>query len=366
MQRQPIRLARCAQTRYLSHQRPNGTEKIAVFVDAENISPANIPFISNTLAAYGSTVIFRCYGAHGGNLQMMQLCADLGIDYVMVEKGPESTDIRLAYDTTCIALSNTVSQVAICAGDTDYAELASQLRKHVMVHGFHTQYNSSRKFFASVDYIHKMPIEGGEMILNRKSLEKDFGRVIEITKHTVEDWEPNKQGVSPVDPMLSQFFATLGETEQQPVPMSLEEAEPPAIFTNPGTDTAVSHDVSVASRRSKKPTPAPPGGFPVFSGRKTKRKSLRETDAENAEAILSNRLASAQLAFKRMEEEQFEDEENTQEMEMEKEKEKEKVEVKEDKGFARVTLQKDTRPASDGSGVATRLEKFGTFFSNKA
>lgn len=116
--------------------------KIAVLIDAENISPTNIDKIFDEIAKYGSASIRRIYGDWTSQ-QMSSWRVSLNSHSLQPKQsfryteGKNSTDSALIIDAMDILYTGKVDAFALVSSDSDFTHLASRIRESgLYVYGF--------------------------------------------------------------------------------------------------------------------------------------------------------------------------------------------------------------------------------------
>ncbi len=116
--------------------------KIAVLIDAENVSPTNIDKIFNEIAKYGSASIRRIYGDWTSQ-QMSSWRESLNRHSLQPKQsfrytnGKNSTDSALIIDAMDILYAGKSDAFALVSSDSDFTHLASRIRESgLYVYGF--------------------------------------------------------------------------------------------------------------------------------------------------------------------------------------------------------------------------------------
>jgi len=103
-------------------------DRVAVFVDGDNVQADHAGAILRTSAAYGRAAVQRVYG----NLrQMPRWDAVPGFRLVHSGGGKNATDLLIAIDVMELAARREVATFVIVSSDRDFAHLAARLREHM-------------------------------------------------------------------------------------------------------------------------------------------------------------------------------------------------------------------------------------------
>lgn len=118
-------------------------DRVALLIDAENVSSAVVPDIFGKASGFGRLVIRRAFASYASeNVRGWRTScyAGLGITPVhvpTVTKGKNAADISLAIDAMEIALTGKANVICIVSSDGDFSMLGHKLRESgVKVIGF--------------------------------------------------------------------------------------------------------------------------------------------------------------------------------------------------------------------------------------
>ena len=135
--------------------------KIAVFIDGDNLSPDNADFIVDYANHLGSVSIKRVYGTPSTIVSWTSKCKKLGlrlVNFYNTKPGKNGADIALAIDAVLYASKSWISKVIIASNDSDFLPLALKLKemgKEVYSMGIGTNYSEPYK--AVCDYYVPLP-----------------------------------------------------------------------------------------------------------------------------------------------------------------------------------------------------------------
>ncbi len=109
-------------------------KKIALLIDAENVSQKYIKYILDELATYGISTYKRIYGdwtqpnLSSWKEQLLE-CSITPVQQYSYTKGKNSTDSALIIDAMDILYSKNVDGFCIVSSDSDFTRLAARLRE---------------------------------------------------------------------------------------------------------------------------------------------------------------------------------------------------------------------------------------------
>ena len=109
-------------------------KRIAVLIDADNVSDKYIPFIFDELSNYGTPTYKRIYGdwttTHNTAWKKVLLNYSIApIQQYSYTKGKNATDSALIIDAMDILYSGNVDGFCIVSSDSDFTRLAARLRE---------------------------------------------------------------------------------------------------------------------------------------------------------------------------------------------------------------------------------------------
>lgn len=119
-------------------------DNVALLIDADNASPANIDAVLTILAEVGSVNIRRAYG--NWNKPELKGWADIAHTHAIepaqqfdVTKGKNATDMKMTIDAMDLLFGGRVQGFGLMSSDSDFAPLATRLRQDgAPVYGFGT------------------------------------------------------------------------------------------------------------------------------------------------------------------------------------------------------------------------------------
>ncbi|WP_429816077.1 NYN domain-containing protein [Ensifer sp. B1-9] len=121
---------------------PGRRDRLAILVDADNISSDFLPFIVQEASAIGTAIIKRVYG-HFGSAAMaawqplLHEYAFSSVHVVPAAKSKNATDLKLAIEAMDILHRGQVDGFCIASSDSDFTSLASRIREDgLSVYGF--------------------------------------------------------------------------------------------------------------------------------------------------------------------------------------------------------------------------------------
>lgn len=109
-------------------------KRIAVLIDADNVSDKYVPFIFDELSNYGTPTYKRIYGdwttTHNSAWKKVLLNYSIApIQQYSYTKGKNATDSALIIDAMDILYSGNVDGFCIVSSDSDFTRLAARLRE---------------------------------------------------------------------------------------------------------------------------------------------------------------------------------------------------------------------------------------------
>lgn len=112
----------------------NNDKRIAVLIDADNVSDKYIPFIFDEISNYGTPTYKRIYGdwttTHNTAWKKVLLNYSIApIQQYSYTKGKNATDSALIIDAMDILYSGNVDGFCIVSSDSDFTRLAARLRE---------------------------------------------------------------------------------------------------------------------------------------------------------------------------------------------------------------------------------------------
>jgi len=105
--------------------------RIAIFIDAENISPNDLGNILDEIKNYGNIVINRAYGDWSKLESFKEKSIEYGIELIQANSisGKNSSDIKLCVDVMNILHTlNEISMFYIITCDSDFAHLVPYIK----------------------------------------------------------------------------------------------------------------------------------------------------------------------------------------------------------------------------------------------
>lgn len=127
----PVTIGSGLETEHLAAQAPN--RRIALLIDADNVSHAKIAMILAELSKYGSANIRRAYGDWGaaglkGWKDKLHDFAIRPIQQFSYSAGKNATDIALVIDAMELLYTQKLDAFCIASSDADFTPLVMQLR----------------------------------------------------------------------------------------------------------------------------------------------------------------------------------------------------------------------------------------------
>ncbi len=116
-------------------------ERLAVFIDGENMSADLFDEISERANLLGECVIWKVFGdlSNNGHAEWLGVCRKHGLQPMIelpLESGKNSTDIAIVIAAMDLLLSSAVNALALASDDRDFIPLVRRLRAGGMnVHG---------------------------------------------------------------------------------------------------------------------------------------------------------------------------------------------------------------------------------------
>ena len=110
------------------------TKRLAVLIDADNVSPATAADLFAEIVKYGTPTIRRAYGDWttqnlAGWKQALPRHAIQPIQQFAIRSGKNATDSSLIIDAMDVLYAGNVEGFVIVASDSDYTRLATRLRE---------------------------------------------------------------------------------------------------------------------------------------------------------------------------------------------------------------------------------------------
>lgn len=110
------------------------TKRLAVLIDADNVSPATAADLFAEIVKYGTPTIRRAYGDWttqnlAGWKQTLPRHAIQPIQQFAIRSGKNATDSSLIIDAMDVLYAGNVDGFVIVASDSDYTRLATRLRE---------------------------------------------------------------------------------------------------------------------------------------------------------------------------------------------------------------------------------------------
>ncbi len=107
--------------------------RVAVLIDAENLSAACAKQVFDAVSAHGATTIRRAYGDFAGGcgirwLGMVPLHAIDAVQVCSPTKGKNSGDMRMTIDAVELLIADRADTFCLVSGDADFTPLAVHLR----------------------------------------------------------------------------------------------------------------------------------------------------------------------------------------------------------------------------------------------
>lgn len=131
-------------------------KRIAVLIDADNVSSKYVSFILDEISNYGTPTYRRIYGDWTSTRN--STWKDVLLDYSIVPiqqynytKGKNATDFALIIDAMDILYSQSVEGFCIVSSDSDYTRLASRLREAGMLVIGMGEQKTPKPFIAACD-----------------------------------------------------------------------------------------------------------------------------------------------------------------------------------------------------------------------
>lgn len=171
----------------------NSENKIALLIDADNISMKYADCIFDELNNYGDIVIRRIYGdwSKPRIASWMEICQKYAMIPVMQENnisGKNASDICLVIDTMKLLFSNKANIFCIVSSDSDFTLLAKEIRENgVPVIGMGEEktpsafINACKKFV----FLNSLLDEGNSEIDNNSNLETSNITNIEVIQNSI-------------------------------------------------------------------------------------------------------------------------------------------------------------------------------------
>ena len=139
--------------------RDDGDKRVAVLIDAENISAKNIEEILNKASIEGRATVKRIYGDFSSESKSAQARAwnkEVGehaltqVQQIQNSTGKNSSDSALIIDAMDLLYSNTIDVMCIVTNDSDFTRLAMRLAESgIEVVGMGTTERDTSKSFVS-------------------------------------------------------------------------------------------------------------------------------------------------------------------------------------------------------------------------
>ncbi len=112
----------------------SASTRIAVLIDADNVSPSHAAAILEELARYGTPTIKRAYGDWttgrlAGWKQELNRLAIVPVQQFAYTVGKNSTDSALIIDAMDLLWAGNVEAFALVSSDSDFTRLATRLRE---------------------------------------------------------------------------------------------------------------------------------------------------------------------------------------------------------------------------------------------
>lgn len=170
-------------------------KKLAVLIDAENISPNKIKLILDEIAKYGKANVKRIYG-DWTNTKMNTWKESINkysihpIQQFTYTTGKNATDSALIIDAMDLLYSANVDSFCIISSDSDYTGLAKRIRESGLdVYGFGEQKTPEAFRQACDQFIYIENLRPFNTITDFNELQKsiELQRDFELIKSAIED-----------------------------------------------------------------------------------------------------------------------------------------------------------------------------------
>ena len=105
--------------------------RIAIFIDAENVSPNDLGIIFDEINNYGNIVINRAYGDWSKSVSFKNKSIEYGIELIQANSisGKNSSDIKLCVDAMNVLHTlNEISIFYIVTSDSDFIHLVPYIK----------------------------------------------------------------------------------------------------------------------------------------------------------------------------------------------------------------------------------------------
>ena len=306
---QAVRGTTLQQRRSAGVHRPNGAPKVAVFLDAENITMAKVQLALSMLSNYGDTVVNKAYGKHCQETK--RFLAKLDFEFITVGEGAETADVRLAFDAAREAQRGEVAVIALVTGDSDFVPLAKYIKsKGIMVHSFQEK---QRNFSHAADYVHSLGMASGARGDSRHRKIADAAAA-PTTAVSVEEWKPTSPSQF-ADALVDRFFTNIDADFLPPLrtPRALGAStrqrraahrDPESFATQEPAPTAT----PASARAAAVETPIHPSEFfdvpPEDMPLMRDRKKAQKADGQSEQQRDSDRLELARRMHRKMVREQ--------------------------------------------------------------
>jgi hypothetical protein len=113
--------------------------RLAVLIDAENVSQKHWPQIRDHIASQGTVMTCRLFGdfTNGRLSKWLKIAQDEALQTVMQLSGPNACDIAITISAMDLLQTGKIEGICLISSDRDFTPLAQRLRSSgIKVHGF--------------------------------------------------------------------------------------------------------------------------------------------------------------------------------------------------------------------------------------
>ncbi len=149
------------------------TKRIAVLIDAENLSVNYAKIIFDKVSSYGDVIVRRAYGFEGTFKKWKKAAFTHAVNFKLCPhqvKNKGVTDIAIVIDAMELMYRKTVDDICLATSDSDFNTLAMKLREEgIKVYGIGKS-NTVQSFIKSCNEFHTLP-DKDDQINNKETVE---------------------------------------------------------------------------------------------------------------------------------------------------------------------------------------------------
>lgn len=171
-------------------------KKIAVLIDAENISPKYIKLLLDEASNYGTIVYKRIYGdwSNSSVSSWRSVILDYSIHPIQQfsnTKGKNASDSAMIIDAMDLLHTGKLQGFCIISSDSDFTRLAGRLRESEMLVIGMGEKKTPASFISACDRFHYLDV----LLEEKQKAEEKAAKPKEVKKHTSEKKGTKKSAV---------------------------------------------------------------------------------------------------------------------------------------------------------------------------